>query len=90
MGSARLKQDKPHQRVYTNKFKMGALQILQENNFNFNKTAKQLDISNTGLRKWHAKFGKDITPAEIVERAAEPSSTEISHKHPDNYDHTPL
>jgi hypothetical protein len=47
-------------RKYTKEFIVQALLILQRNDFNVNKTAKELHLQQVTLRNWKNRYGKDV------------------------------
>lgn len=47
-------------RKYTKEFIVQALLILQRNDFNVNKTAKELHLQQVTLRNWKNKYGPDV------------------------------
>jgi len=47
-------------RKYTKEFIVQALLILQRNDFNVNKTAKELRLQQVTLRNWKIKYGPDV------------------------------
>lgn len=48
------------QRNYTISQKRSALFKLQDNKFNYYKTAKETGISNCTLKNWHTKYGPEV------------------------------
>jgi len=65
-------------RHYTDKERVEALKALEANDYNYNKTSKQLNIAIKTLERWYAKLGEQVLNPNRLEGIVKKAESKLA------------